>query len=230
MNRDLRPTIIILLFILLLILVITSFYKNHDKLVRIVQLETELRLRLEQAEREQEYLKELREQLIEENRQLKERIQKYENLSGYIEDSFINANNITREEARELTNVFWEQVKLYELDPWKSASWIYQESQFKITAVSHKGAVGLTQIMPKTGQEIARKMGIRWEGQRTLLNPENSLKMGFYHLGWGRKNSINEHQAYSMYFWGYGNVKKKGLVETAYSRSIFERADKLRSV
>jgi hypothetical protein len=31
-----------------------------------------------------------------------------------------------------------------------------------------------------------------------------------------------------MYFWGYGNVKKKGLNETAYSREIMERADQLR--
>jgi len=229
-NRDLKPTIFILLFVLVFMVAITSFFKNQDNLIKIAQLETELKIRLEQEKKDQDYLKEIQNQLIEENSRLKEELKKYENLSGYIENSFITANNIDEGKAKELTDIFWQQVKLYDLDPWQAASWIYQESNFKITAISCKGAIGLTQIMPKTGQELARKMNIKWEGSKTLLNPVNSLKMGFYHLNWGKKNSINEHQAYSMYFWGYGNVKKKGLVETAYSASIFEKAEILRSV
>lgn len=219
--------ILYLIIFALIILLMVFFAESRNYLARIAVLETELNIRLEQAEKEYQNLRKQQLELKEENKQLKEKLEKYETLSGYIEDRFLSANPISKEKAAELTNLFWEQVKLYEFNPWEAAAWIEQESQYKITAVSHKGAIGLTQIMPSTGRDIARRMGIKWQGVSMLFDPEINLRMGFSHLAWGREYSVNEHQTFSMYYWGYGNVKKKGLVETSYSVEIFEKAKKL---
>ena len=69
------------------------------------------------------------------------------------------------------------------------------------------------------------------KGIRPLVTLYLYLKMGFYHLKWEMENSVsgNEHRGFSMYFWGYGNVKKKRFGgETNCSKSIFEKAEQLR--
>jgi len=66
-------------------------------------------------------------------------------------------------------------------------AWIYavirQESNFRPTARSPVGALGLMQIMPATGQEIARQTGASDEGApERLLQPESNLRLGVRYL------------------------------------------------
>ena len=53
------------------------------------------------------------------------------------------------------------------------AAVVYQESRFSINSVSHRGAVGLMQIMPQTAGTY---------GVNDLVNPEKNLKAGTSHL------------------------------------------------
>ena len=53
------------------------------------------------------------------------------------------------------------------------AAVIYQESKFSINSTSHRGALGLMQIMPQTGT---------YYGVEDLLNPDNNIKTGVRHL------------------------------------------------
>ena len=55
------------------------------------------------------------------------------------------------------------------------------ESGLKDDAESHVGARGLMQIMPKTGQYIARKLNERWRGKNSLYNPVTNIKYGSYY-------------------------------------------------
>lgn len=231
MDRDTRIWAIVLAFVLLLILVIVTYQKNQDYQIKIAQLETELAVRKEETEREIEELREVQKILIEENGRLKEKLKRYETLSNYMEQRFKTANpGLSDEKVDELITVFWDQIKEYGFEPEKALAWIEQESSFKITAVSYKGAIGLAQIMPATGKEMARKMNIEWRGWETLLDPELNLRIGFYYLNWCRERPAvkTEHQVFSAYYWGIGNLQRMGLNETAYSREIFERADQLR--
>src|SRR5690554_873675 len=212
----------------LIVLLIAFFAESREYLVQKTRLETEMECLLKQAEKENEILREQKQQLIEEKQKLKEELEGYRNLSKYVKDSFLSMNpDMTEKKTNKLVSLFWEQVKLYNFKPEQVIAWIEQESEFYALAVSRKGAIGLTQIMPETGKDIARRLGIEWKGPEMLFDPEINLIFGFNHLDWGRGCSINEHQAFSMYFWGYGNVKKKGLVETAYSQDIFERSEML---
>ncbi len=57
-----------------------------------------------------------------------------------------------------------------------------QESMFNPRIVSHAGAVGIAQIMPKEGRKMARKFGVRPFKVAYLKRPRLNLRMGFYHF------------------------------------------------
>ena len=56
------------------------------------------------------------------------------------------------------------------------------ESTFDINARSHKGAIGLMQLMPATAREIAQELRIDWAGVDILRNPATNIEMGTFYL------------------------------------------------
>jgi len=52
-----------------------------------------------------------------------------------------------------------------------------QESRFSRLAESHKGAAGLMQLMPVTGEEMARKLDLE-----DLSHPEHNIQAGIFYL------------------------------------------------
>lgn len=76
-------------------------------------------------------------------------------------------------------------AQTYELDPWHVAAVIRCESSFNAQATSSAGARGLMQIMPETGEWLAKKFGE--EDTFTadaLYDPETSIKYGCWFLNW----------------------------------------------
>jgi soluble lytic murein transglycosylase len=49
-------------------------------------------------------------------------------------------------------------------------------------ARSRRGAVGLLQLMPATGEEMAARLGIPWRGEETLEDPATNLRLGAAYL------------------------------------------------
>jgi soluble lytic murein transglycosylase len=68
------------------------------------------------------------------------------------------------------------------LDPFLVAGLIRQESEFNPTAISRAKAQGLMQVMPATGREISRKLGVKPFTTEKLLDPKISLQFGTYHF------------------------------------------------
>jgi soluble lytic murein transglycosylase len=56
------------------------------------------------------------------------------------------------------------------------------ESLFMPDVRSGAGAIGLMQIMPATGKEIATKLGKKWSGPWVLSNPKTNIDLGTEYL------------------------------------------------
>ena len=76
---------------------------------------------------------------------------------------------------RELVRIEAEE---WGIDPIMMAAMIRQESAFKADIVSPAGAIGLMQVMPPTGAELARRHGPRPFTEEALSQPEVSLHLG----------------------------------------------------
>jgi soluble lytic murein transglycosylase len=64
------------------------------------------------------------------------------------------------------------------LDPWFVAGLIRQESLFLPEIRSGAGAVGLMQVLPSTGRELARKDGLRGFSPSMLTDPAVNIRLG----------------------------------------------------
>jgi len=68
------------------------------------------------------------------------------------------------------------------IDPFLVAAVIKNESGFKPGAVSPVGAIGMMQIMPETGEWIARQMGLSSYHVQRLYDPQTNIRMGCWYL------------------------------------------------
>jgi soluble lytic murein transglycosylase len=66
----------------------------------------------------------------------------------------------------------------WDVDPIMLAALIRQESAFKADIVSHAGAIGLMQVMPPTGAQLARQHGPDGFSPDALTTPEVNLHLG----------------------------------------------------
>jgi soluble lytic murein transglycosylase len=67
-----------------------------------------------------------------------------------------------------------------------SLSWLSglmrSESLFMHDIRSPAGALGLMQVMPRTGRQTAKELNLKWRGTRTLTNPSTNIRIGSYYL------------------------------------------------
>jgi soluble lytic murein transglycosylase len=77
---------------------------------------------------------------------------------------------------------YWSDLKRFAsanaLDPYLVASLIRQESAFNPNALSRKDAVGLMQLLPKTGKLVARQVKLRNFAATQLFTPAINLQLG----------------------------------------------------
>lgn len=69
------------------------------------------------------------------------------------------------------------------VDPYLIAAVIREESVYNPDAISPVGALGLMQVMPQTGQMIARKLGEQSFIRERLFNPLYNIRLGSWYLG-----------------------------------------------
>jgi soluble lytic murein transglycosylase len=66
------------------------------------------------------------------------------------------------------------------------------ESGFDPLARSPAGAIGLMQLMPDTGEWLARRFGLRWHGAETLNSEEANIYLGVKYLSWLKDKYRND--------------------------------------
>lgn len=82
----------------------------------------------------------------------------------------------------------WELIQSlgaeYGLDPYLILALMREESLFNSRAVSRSGARGLMQIMPATGQGIAKNLKVAWTSGDMLFDSETNVRFGVFYLNY----------------------------------------------
>jgi soluble lytic murein transglycosylase len=77
---------------------------------------------------------------------------------------------------------YWPDLRKYSelngLDPYLVASLIRQESEFNAAAISRANAVGLMQLLPKTGKTVAKQVKLKGYSAPQLYSPAVNLELG----------------------------------------------------
>ncbi len=80
-----------------------------------------------------------------------------------------------------------EQFEAYATAASIEPTWAYgvarSESLFMRDVRSSAGAVGLMQLMPRTGRTVARQINLPYSGVKTLTDPEKNIRLGTSYLG-----------------------------------------------
>jgi soluble lytic murein transglycosylase len=82
-----------------------------------------------------------------------------------------------------------------DFDPMFAAGLIRQESTFQADAVSHANAIGLMQVLPKTGKLLARQLKVRY-AKNKLFEPDFNIELGMVYIaGLVRQTGALEYAA-----------------------------------
>jgi len=152
-----------------------------------------------------------------------------ETLAAYLE---AQRTGLTSPEIHELAVAITNEVTRHQLDLQLILALMYVESRYQPFVVSPVGAMGLMQILPATGEEVAGKLGIDWHGPETLFDPVANVRIGIAYV----KELTNRYDkvttALAAYNWGMGTIDKRlrkgtpvpvvypGLIMNAYSRTV----------
>ena len=112
-------------------------------------------------------------------------------------------------ELLRLAQTIAEECERHDFEPALILAVIFVESGGRPSAVSHVGALGLMQIMPPTGAEVARKMGLPWNGPSTLLDPVVNVKLGVAYLRTLTDCYEDMSAALAAYNWGPGRIDRR---------------------
>lgn len=91
------------------------------------------------------------------------------------------------------------------VDPLLLQALIREESRFNQLAGSHAGALGLGQIIPETGEDIARRMGLE---NYELFRPRDNISMSAYYLAYLQTRFSTIWETLAAYNAGQGRVDR----------------------
>lgn len=116
-------------------------------------------------------------------------------------------------EKRTYKLAYPEEIKAsageFGLDPYLVAAVIFAESSGNPAAVSPKGAVGLMQIMPDTGDWIAEKLSLADHSTEKLTEASHNIRLGCWYLAYLLDKYGDDREiALAAYNAGPGNVDK----------------------
>ena len=105
----------------------------------------------------------------------------------------------------------WEPANGFQVEPSLIYAFMHQESMFNSSAKSHRGAIGLMQIMPSTAKFISKNKKVKQNNSSILKNPEINVEVGQEYIQYLLEhNLVNKNLIYltAAYNGGPGNLKK----------------------
>lgn len=139
---------------------------------------------------------------------------------------------LAAESLEQIPHQIYQESKNYGYDPLLLTALIVTESSFNNWAKSHKGALGLMQIKPATGQAMASEIGAAWAGHSTLFDPAMNIALGAFYLNKLKRRFKDMKIALEAYNHGPSRISRylrKGKLPQDYSRKVFQIYELIRS-
>lgn len=130
------------------------------------------------------------------------------------------SDELSSSDAKKLAQLIVEECENYEIDPSLILAVIQVESNFSPQAVSHKGAIGLMQVMPSTGEYLAEKLGITISGRRELHDPFLNVRLGIYYLALLEDRFDSIEEALSAYYYGPSKFESNRYLAREFPRYV----------
>ena len=128
-----------------------------------------------------------------------------------------------------------DEARLFQIEPDLVMAVIEVESAGYHLAESHVGALGLMQLLPATGKELAGKHGVEWKGPDTLFDPFINVRLGTAYLReLADRYNGNVDTALAAYNWGPGRIDRRirrgATVPSRYIEQVRQAADRYTSI
>jgi soluble lytic murein transglycosylase len=135
-----------------------------------------------------------------------------------------NARSLSDEEVEQTARVLVREAHARGFEPGLVLAIIEIESQFDAFAVSRVGAIGLMQLMPNTGAYLAERIGLDWQGPRTLFDPSTNVLLGVAYLEELRDHFEELSTALAAYNYGptaiRSRVRRGAPVPARYAEAV----------
>lgn len=113
------------------------------------------------------------------------------------------------DEKERLVTFISQESRRYGFEPELIMALISTESSFYNWSSSPNGAIGLMQIIPTTGRELAEINNIVWKGEEEpLFDPFLNIKLGIHYLSMLHLKFKDLELALTAYNYGPGNVRR----------------------
>ncbi len=130
-------------------------------------------------------------------------------IAHIVERLAFRRTSLSQRERITLAETIVREARAQGLEPHLVAAVIEVESAGRPQAVSHVGALGLMQILPETGRELAQKHGVPWSGPDTLFDPAINVKLGAAYLRELTNRYGDVSIALAAYNWGPGVIDQR---------------------
>ena len=139
-------------------------------------------------------------------------------------------------EVEALAKTIQAEAHRYQLTPSLVLAVMHVESRYNNFAVSPVGALGLMQVMPQTGEEVAGWIGVHFLGPQSLFDPQTNVAIGAAYLRWLLDRYHDLPTALAAYNWGPERISSRlrrgvplpkeypKLVLDSYAKRNFDRS------
>lgn len=137
-------------------------------------------------------------------------------------------------EVEALANTIAFEARHHQVTPSLVLAVMHVESRYNNFAVSPVGALGLMQVMPQTGAEVASWLGIRYVGPQSLFDPETNVAIGVAYLKWLLDRYHDLPTALAAYNWGPGHIdgriRRGAAMPRLYVEQVMRAYDQVAAV
>lgn len=130
-------------------------------------------------------------------------------------------------EVRRTAEAIVAEAKRNRIEPRMVLAVMNTESGYYNFARSPVGALGLMQIMPATGEMLAREAGLAWNGPDDLFAPELNVRLGVRYLALLHAKYGSWQRALAAYNWGPAAIDRRladgDVVPELYVQQVYSR-------